>query len=334
MDASNAIVTATRGRWAVATIFFVNGFLTGSWAPQIPLVLTRLDITEFTLGLLILCFGLGALSAMPWSGYLMSRHGTRRVLRVFGVGQRLRPAAGRAGAERLARRRRAVSLRRPDRQHGRRHERQRGGGRAEAVARRHVVARTASGASAASPAAASAASPSRTTAICRTPSLVTVVALAVVGLPLAASGRRRAARPRMSTRQIRAAAHADRLSRRHGRAVLDDPGRRRARLGSALSAPGNRHRSRHRRLCLCRLFRRHGDDALPRRRRAQPLRRGDDAALSPAWSPPPACASAACRHGHGWPSPPSPSAASASPTWCRSPFRPAATSRACRPAPA
>ena len=54
MDASNAIATATRGRWAVATIFFVNGFVTGSWAPQIPLVLTRLDITEFTLGLLIL----------------------------------------------------------------------------------------------------------------------------------------------------------------------------------------------------------------------------------------------------------------------------------------
>ena len=83
MDASNAIATATRGRWAVATIFFVTGFVTGSWAPQIPLVLTRLDITEFTLGMLILCFGLGALSAMPWSGYLMSRHGTRGVLRVL-----------------------------------------------------------------------------------------------------------------------------------------------------------------------------------------------------------------------------------------------------------
>ena len=83
MDASNLIVTATRGRWAVAAMFFVNGFLTGSWAPQIPLVLTRLQITEFTLGLLILCYGLGALSAMPWSGYLMSKHGSRKVLRVF-----------------------------------------------------------------------------------------------------------------------------------------------------------------------------------------------------------------------------------------------------------
>jgi fucose permease len=76
-------VTAARGRWAVATMFLVNGFLIGSWAPQIPLVLTRLEITEFTLGLLILCFGLGALSSMPWSSYLMSKHGTRKVLRFF-----------------------------------------------------------------------------------------------------------------------------------------------------------------------------------------------------------------------------------------------------------
>jgi predicted MFS family arabinose efflux permease len=83
VDASNAIVTATRGRWAVAAMFLVNGFLAGSWAPQIPLVLTRLQITEFTLGLLILCYGLGALSAMPWSGYLMSKHGTRKILRAF-----------------------------------------------------------------------------------------------------------------------------------------------------------------------------------------------------------------------------------------------------------
>jgi fucose permease len=83
MDASNTIVTANRGRWAVATMFLVNGFLTGSWAPQIPLVLTRLDITESTLGLLILCFGLGALSAMPWSGYLISKHGTRWALKLL-----------------------------------------------------------------------------------------------------------------------------------------------------------------------------------------------------------------------------------------------------------
>ena len=62
MDVSNAPQTvamhnARRGRWAVAAMFFANGFLTGSWAPQIPVFLTRLEISKLTLGLLILLFG-------------------------------------------------------------------------------------------------------------------------------------------------------------------------------------------------------------------------------------------------------------------------------------
>ena len=76
---------ARNGRWAVAAMFFANGFVTGSWAPQIPELLTRLAIGETTLGLLILVFGLGALAAMPWCGYLMVRHGSRAMLRLFAV---------------------------------------------------------------------------------------------------------------------------------------------------------------------------------------------------------------------------------------------------------
>jgi fucose permease len=83
MDASNAIRLAARGRWAVATMFFINGFLTGSWAPQIPVFVSRLDITKFTMGVLILVFGIGALTFMPLSGYLMSKHGSRTVVRGF-----------------------------------------------------------------------------------------------------------------------------------------------------------------------------------------------------------------------------------------------------------
>jgi fucose permease len=80
-----ATQAARHGRWAVATMFFANGFLTGSWAPQIPVFLTRLEISKFTLGLLILLFGLGAIAAMSWCGHLISRHGSRNVLRWFGV---------------------------------------------------------------------------------------------------------------------------------------------------------------------------------------------------------------------------------------------------------
>lgn len=83
MDATTSIASATRGRWAVAAMFFLNGFVTGSWAPQIPVFLRRMEISEFVLGLLILGFGLGALVFMPFSGYLMSKHGSRAVTRGF-----------------------------------------------------------------------------------------------------------------------------------------------------------------------------------------------------------------------------------------------------------
>jgi predicted MFS family arabinose efflux permease len=85
MDAPNAIQIAYRGRWAVATMFLANGFITGSWAPQIPVLLTRLEISKGTLGLLILLFGAGAVGAMTWCGHLIERHGSRTVLRWFAV---------------------------------------------------------------------------------------------------------------------------------------------------------------------------------------------------------------------------------------------------------
>ncbi|MEO5323860.1 MFS transporter [Mesorhizobium sp. CC13] len=80
MNALNADAKPAWARWAVAAAFFINGFVTGSWAPQIPLLLSRLAISEFVLGLLILVFGLGALTAMPFSGYLMSKRGSRPVV--------------------------------------------------------------------------------------------------------------------------------------------------------------------------------------------------------------------------------------------------------------
>lgn len=76
---------ALRGRWAVAAMFLANGFTMGAWAPQIPLLLPRHDITEFTLGLLILVLGLGAVGSMLFSGKLIARYGNRTVLRLFAL---------------------------------------------------------------------------------------------------------------------------------------------------------------------------------------------------------------------------------------------------------
>ena len=85
MDEQSRKTGARRGRWAVAGMFFINGLITGSWAPQIPVLLTRLDISKTTLGLLILLFGAGAVLAMSWCGHLIARHGTRITLMRFSV---------------------------------------------------------------------------------------------------------------------------------------------------------------------------------------------------------------------------------------------------------
>lgn len=71
------------GRWAAAAMFFVNGFVIGSWAPQVPSFVARLGISEFAFGLLILGYGLAALSAMTLAGQLIVRVGSGKTLRLF-----------------------------------------------------------------------------------------------------------------------------------------------------------------------------------------------------------------------------------------------------------
>ncbi len=79
------LTEARRARWAVAAMFLANGFTMGAWAPQIPLLLPRHDITEAVLGLLILGLGIGAVTAMLFSGRLIARFGTVPVLRAFAL---------------------------------------------------------------------------------------------------------------------------------------------------------------------------------------------------------------------------------------------------------
>jgi fucose permease len=76
---------AQRARWAVSAMFLANGFVMGAWAPQIPLLMPRHNVTESVLGLLILVLGIGAVSAMLFSGRLIARFGGRAVLSLFSL---------------------------------------------------------------------------------------------------------------------------------------------------------------------------------------------------------------------------------------------------------
>ncbi|SOE16750.1 fucose permease [Hoeflea halophila] len=70
-------------RLAVSLMFLANGFVVGSWAPKIPEFAARLSLDESDLGLMIMCFGIGSLCAMPAVGVLISGRGSHAVTRIL-----------------------------------------------------------------------------------------------------------------------------------------------------------------------------------------------------------------------------------------------------------
>lgn len=75
--------SAIWGRWAVAALFFINGFNMGAWAPQIPQMMERHGLKSGVMGVLIVMIGLGAVSAMIFAGKLIAHHGSRKMALVF-----------------------------------------------------------------------------------------------------------------------------------------------------------------------------------------------------------------------------------------------------------
>lgn len=60
--------------------FFIAGVGIAAWAPLVPYAKARAGLDEGTLGLLLLCLGVGSILAMPMAGILATRFGCRRVL--------------------------------------------------------------------------------------------------------------------------------------------------------------------------------------------------------------------------------------------------------------
>jgi MFS family permease len=89
LDDANALERApatglNAARWSVSTIFLLNGAGIGVWAAHVPLVQARAGIDTGVLGFLLLTIAGGAISAMPLSGWMAGRWGTRAV--VIGAG--------------------------------------------------------------------------------------------------------------------------------------------------------------------------------------------------------------------------------------------------------
>ncbi|MNF65402.1 Inner membrane protein YbjJ [compost metagenome] len=67
-------------RLSTRIAFFVAGFLMASWAPLVAYAKNRLELNEATLGLLLLCVGVGSIICMPLAGPLAQRIGLRKVI--------------------------------------------------------------------------------------------------------------------------------------------------------------------------------------------------------------------------------------------------------------
>ena len=70
---------ARRAQAGVAALFFVNGTTVGSWVPYIPDRARDLGLNSAQLGVTLLAGGIGCLLAMPLSGWLVARLGSRQV---------------------------------------------------------------------------------------------------------------------------------------------------------------------------------------------------------------------------------------------------------------
>jgi len=66
-------------------MFLISGMALGAWAPLVPFARQRVGLDESQLGLLLLCFGLGSMLAMPLAGMLTTRKGCRFVSLVGGA---------------------------------------------------------------------------------------------------------------------------------------------------------------------------------------------------------------------------------------------------------
>ncbi|KAF6661155.1 MFS transporter [Enterobacteriaceae bacterium EKM102V] len=80
LDAAQQHQQQSRLNWGTRTIFLINGLGMSAWAPLVPFARDRLQLSGASLGVLLLCLGIGSLAAMPVTGTLVARFGCRRVM--------------------------------------------------------------------------------------------------------------------------------------------------------------------------------------------------------------------------------------------------------------
>jgi MFS family permease len=81
MAADTAPPHTPYGRWAVTGVFFLNGLMYGSFLVRLPSLKDELQLSTVQLGAMSTIFGASAVLAMQFIGALVSRYGSRRLIR-------------------------------------------------------------------------------------------------------------------------------------------------------------------------------------------------------------------------------------------------------------
>lgn len=66
-------------RIAVKTAFFINGFIFANWVSRLPRIQDLYNADDGTIGLVLLASSIGAVGAMPFTGWVIIRNGSRRI---------------------------------------------------------------------------------------------------------------------------------------------------------------------------------------------------------------------------------------------------------------
>ncbi len=71
---------------ATFVVFTANGAVAGTWFARIPAVRDHIHADLRTLGFVLLCFAIGSMVSMPFTGRLIQRFSTRRICAVASIG--------------------------------------------------------------------------------------------------------------------------------------------------------------------------------------------------------------------------------------------------------
>lgn len=85
MSLSISGVKPKNSRIAVSAVFFVYGLTFASWASRIPTIQQNLGITDGVLGLVLFALPAGLFLCLPFSGWIINRMGSRKVVIITGI---------------------------------------------------------------------------------------------------------------------------------------------------------------------------------------------------------------------------------------------------------